>query len=250
MFYKSIWYLKKIYHLFTRYEKADEILPYRKYLFEDLLSKNPEGYFENKRILEIGPRDGLDTFRLEKLKPKEIIIFDLPDKTQNNLKWMKKLNVNYKFVEKNFMYISKKEYEELGKFDLIYFTGVLYHNPEQLKFLYKLYEKLNDNGSLVLESATTRKRSLVNKNIVEIYFPKTYRNTSTVTHLPSKKAINSWLQMVGFSNIFISSCYDFENLNIKKFRHAVIAIKKNDDLPSVYYSNQISKSDYFIGGST
>ena len=148
------------------------------------------------------------------------------------------------------MYISKKEYEELGKFDLIYFTGVLYHNPEQLKFLYKLYEKLNDNGSLVLESATTRKRSLVNKNIVEIYFPKTYRNTSTVTHLPSKKAINSWLQMVGFSNIFISSCYDFENLNIKKFRHAVIAIKKNDDLPSVYYSNQISKSDYFIGGST
>ncbi len=250
MFYTLIWYLKKIYHLLTRYKKANEILQYRKYLFDDLLNKNPEGYFENKRILEIGPRDGLDTFRLEKLKPREIVIFDLPDKTQNNLKWMEKLNVDFKFIEKNFMYLSKNEYAELGKFDLIYFTGVLYHNPEQLKFIYKLYEKLNNNGSLVLESATTRKRSLVNKNIVEIYFPKTYRDTSTVTHLPSKKAINSWLQMVGFNNIFISNCYDFENLNIKKFRHAVIAIKKNDDRPSVYYSNQISKSDYFIGGST
>ena len=57
----------------------------------------------------------------------------------------------------------------VGKFDLIYFTGVLYHNPEQLRFIQKLYDKLNYGGVLVLESATTRKRKLINENVVEIH---------------------------------------------------------------------------------
>ena len=39
----------------------------------------------------------------------------------------------------------------------------------------------------------------------------TYRNTTTMSHLPSKKAIKSWLQMVGFEKIYDSKCYDKEN---------------------------------------
>ena len=38
--------------------------------------RNLSDTFKNKRILEIGPRDGLDTFRLETLDPKEIVIMD------------------------------------------------------------------------------------------------------------------------------------------------------------------------------
>ena len=54
------------------------------------------------------------------------------------------------------MYLSPEEYKQLGKFDLIWFTGVIYHNPEQLRFLYKLYNQLNTKGVLVLESSTIR----------------------------------------------------------------------------------------------
>ena len=65
--------------------------------------------------------------------------------------------------------MTKSEYEDLGKFDLIYFTGVLYHNPEQLRFIKRLYDQLNIDGVLVLESATIRKKALRNTNVVEIF---------------------------------------------------------------------------------
>ena len=138
----------------------------------------------------------------------------------------------------------------MENFDLIYFTGVLYHNPEQLKFIKKLYDKLNPQGVLVLESATTRNPVLKKKNVVEIWFPETYRNTTTITHLPSKKAIISWLKMVGFKNIFISNAYNPEDYNVKDSRLACIAQKLESDSPSVYYEKQIENSNYVIGGST
>tara|TARA_X000000368_G_C23043880_1_gene718236 strand:- start:782 stop:1534 length:753 start_codon:yes stop_codon:yes gene_type:complete len=245
-----IWYLIKVKNYLTRFPKVDSELPYRKYLFDELIDIYSEDYFKNKRFLEIGPRDGEDTFRLEALSPKEMVIFDLPDKTENNLTWIKKLKTNYKFIENNFMYIVKDEFDSLGKFDLIYFTGVLYHNPEQLRFLQKIYQKLNDNGVLVLESATTRQRSLINKNVVEILYPSTYRGTTTITHLPSKKAILSWLKMVGFNKIFESNCYKPENYNSKNHRFACIAEKTKDDVQEVYYKKQIEESPYIIGAST
>jgi len=245
-----IWYLIKVKNYLIRFPKVDSELPYRKYLFDELIDIYSEDYFKNKRFLEIGPRDGEDTFRLEALSPKEMVIFDLPDKTENNLTWIKKLKTNYKFIENNFMYIEKDEFDSLGKFDLIYFTGVLYHNPEQLRFLQKIYQKLNNNGVLVLESATTRKRNLINKNVVEILYPSTYRGTTTITHLPSKKAILSWLEMVGFNKIFESNCYKPENYNSKNHRFACIAEKTKDDVQEVYYKKQIEESPYIIGAST
>ena len=155
-----------------------------------------------------------------------------------------------KLIIENFLYLDKDKYNDLGNFDLIYFTGVLYHNPEQLKFLKKLYDKLNSEGVLVLESATTRNIFLKRRNVVEVFFPETYRGTTTITHLPSKKAIISWLKMVGFQNIFISKSYNVEDYNVKDSRFASISQKLNSDNPSVYYEKQIEDSDYYIGGST
>ena len=146
--------------------------------------------------------------------------------------------------------MTQKDYESLGKFDLIYFTGVLYHNPEQLRFIQKLYDKLNYGGVLVLESATTRKRKLINENVVEIHYPKTYRDTTTVSHLPSKKAIISWLRMAGFKEIHNSKCYEKENYNIKDIRFACIARKNEKDKPDSYYSKQLKEQSFIIGKST
>ncbi len=44
-------------------------------------------------------------------------------------------------------------------------------------------------------------------NVVEIHWSKPYRGTQTVTYLPSRLAVKSWLEMVGFVNITIQDIY-------------------------------------------
>ena len=245
-----IYTIKKIVRIITSKEKFDGTFAYRKYLFQEVVDYYGQDYFSNKRFLEIGPKDGEDTKRLYSLKPKDYVLFDLPDKNIENKKFKDILQEGHELIIKNFLYLDKKEYNDLGKFDLIYFTGVLYHNPEQLRFIKKLYDKLNIGGVLVLESATTRNTIYKNKNIVQIWYPQTYRDTTTITHLPSKGAIKSWLYMVGFSNIIDSRCYDPENYNVRNNRYACFAQKKENDKEAVYYEKQIKNSDFKIGGST
>jgi SAM-dependent methyltransferase len=141
-----IWKLKKIYFKLFNKPTSKDTLQYRDYLHRELLEIYGDNYFQNKRILEIGPRDGEDSFRIEDFNPSEYVLIDLPDKEEINLKWLNNLKSNHKFIQTNFLYMTQEDYESLGKFDLIYFTGVLYHNPEQLRFIQKLYDKLNYGG--------------------------------------------------------------------------------------------------------
>ncbi len=245
-----IYYIKKIGLLANKDTEAKGDYAYRFHLFQELIQIYGETSFKGKRFLEIGPKDGEDTARLSSLEPSEYYLFDLPDKSAENEKWIENLKDNQKLIIKNFLYLSQEDYDNLGSFDLIYFTGVLYHNPEQLRFIKKLYDKLNHGGVLVLESATIRNSYLRNKNLVQIWYPETYRSTTTISHLPSKKAIKSWLKMVGFEKIFDSKCYDKENYNVRNLRYACIAEKRPTDKIETYYKKQIEDSDYFIGGST
>ena len=243
-------YIKSIlYFIFRKSKKNIDNFRYREYLFLELLELYPDT-FKNKRILEIGPRDGLDTFRLETLDPKEIVIMDLKNRTEENKHWLKNLKVKNSYIEANYMYLSPEEYKQLGKFDLIWFTGVIYHNPEQLRFLYKLYNQLNTKGVIVLESSTIRDRSLKNKNVVQIFYPETFRDTETISHLPSRLALKSWLGMVGFDRINDSKCFDKENFNLKRIRYACIAEKLNEGNEKTYYTKQFGEESFIIGGST
>ena len=63
-----IWQFKKLLNR----DKAGEFLPYRKYLFDELINLYTKEKFFEKNILEIGPRDGDDTKRLVGLKPKKL----------------------------------------------------------------------------------------------------------------------------------------------------------------------------------
>jgi hypothetical protein len=60
---------------------------------------------------------------------------------------------------------------------------------------------------VVVESATTRNRRLADLNAVEIHWPATYRGLPTITHLPSRLAIKSWLEMVGFDAVVVKDVY-------------------------------------------
>jgi 2-polyprenyl-3-methyl-5-hydroxy-6-metoxy-1,4-benzoquinol methylase len=171
-------------------------------VFDYLHAELPRG----GRILEIGPKHGLDTRLLATLEPRELVTVDLPEKADEVASWLPEIPVA-RHVEANVLHLSEQERAELGRFDLVWCLGVLYHNVEQLRLLRRLYELTAENGLVVVESATTRNRILAGRNVVELHWPDTYRSVPTITHLPSRRAIASWLEMVGFADVRIREVY-------------------------------------------
>ncbi len=161
--------------------------------------------FKNRRVLEIGPKHGQDSLLLATLNPSELVLVDLPEKEAMVKEWLPQVSsqCTTTYLEGNILYLTQEQYEQLGTFDLIWCLGVLYHNAEQLRLLKKLFDLCNVNGYVVIESATTRDKRLEKFNVVEICWPDTYRNVQTITHLPSRLAIKSWLEMVGFIDVQI-----------------------------------------------
>ena len=224
---------------------------YRVVLFNELLRIAGEEYFRDSRILEIGPKDGLDSKRLASLLPQELVMMDLPEKREGNKQWLDEITCPSKYIETNFMYMPAQNYEALGKFRLIWCTGVLYHNAEQMRMLRKLYRLLEIGGYLVLESATLRlARWLRRGAYVELHYPETYRNTGTVTHLPTANAVKAWLTMVGFREIRDSNCYQPHNRNLIDQRYACICKKNDEDESDAYYQKSGLNPKYRFGDST
>jgi SAM-dependent methyltransferase len=171
-------------------------------VFDSLRSELPRG----GRILEIGPKHGLDTRLLATLAPRELVTIDLAEKADEIGTWLAEVPVA-RHVEGNVLYMDERERAELGRFELVWCLGVLYHNAEQLRLLRRLYELTAEGGLVVVESSTTRSRILGGRNVVELHWPETYRDVPTITHLPSRRAIASWLEMVGFSDVRIRDVY-------------------------------------------
>ena len=251
-YYYIIWQLKKIpkkTFAKNRFYKTSNLRnPYRYYLFQELVDLYGIEYFKNKKFLEIGPKDGEDTLRLQTLQPESITLIELPlvkNKNHHLNKFytdylkpnLEKLNVKNKLIFANFQYMSKDEYDLLGKFDLIWFTGVLYHNPEQLKLIKKLYNLLEYNGVLVLETSTTRNKKLKKQTAIEIKNQGHY-------FFPTKKAVNLILSMVGFEETYESKCFNKENFNKNNIRMAVIAKKNKTDSKKFY------RLEYIFGEAT
>ena len=171
-------------------------------VFDHLRPELPHG----GRILEIGPKHGLDTRLLATLGPRELVTLDLPEKADTIASWLPEIP-EARHVVANVLYLSERERAELGRFDLVWCLGVIYHNAEQLRLLRRLYELTAEGGLVVVESATTRSRFLAGRNVVELHWPETYRGVPTITHLPTRRAIAAWLEMVGFSDVRIRDVY-------------------------------------------
>ena len=161
--------------------------------------------FRGGRILEIGPKHGEDSRLLASLEPGELVLLDLPEKDALVQTWVSELKATY--VSGNLLYMTPSELLELGTFDLVWCLGVVYHNVEQLRLLRRLFHLTRTDGFVVIESSTTRDRRLADKNVVEIHWPKTYRGERTITHQPSRLALKSWLEMVGFADVRIEPVY-------------------------------------------
>ncbi|MFC1543368.1 class I SAM-dependent methyltransferase [Candidatus Neomarinimicrobiota bacterium] len=160
---------------------------------------------QNKRILEIGPKHGKDSLLLAGLDPMELVLLDLPEKDAMIQKWLPTVSSKVKttYLQGNLLYLKPETYRQLGKFDLIWCTGVLYHNAEQLRLIKRLFDLCNLDGSVVLESEITNRKKLQKLNAVEIHWPDPFKDVPTITHLPSPIAMKSWMEMAGFQNVDI-----------------------------------------------
>jgi SAM-dependent methyltransferase len=198
---------------------------YRALLFEELKARLAA---PPRRVLEIGPRDGEDTRRLLTLRPERLVLIDLPNQEAHVRGWLAGLDApNVELLAGNFMHDPRVP--ALEPFDLIWCTGVLYHNPEQLRMVRRLFDLLVPGGLLVIESATARRPGLRNQSCVEIWHrvdkaEHRRRHVSTnVTHLPSRRALAAWLAMVGFEDVRQSRCHRRVLRTLAIDRAAVIA---------------------------
>jgi SAM-dependent methyltransferase len=221
---------------------------YRKVLFEDLQRRL--GGRKPRRILEIGPKDGKDTRRLASLGAGEIVLVDLPNQKSEIEGWLPTLSTApIELIIGNFMY--DEVFNTIEPFDVVWCTGVLYHNPEQLRFIRQLFDVTGPDGVLVIETATARRAATRNDNCVEIWFPPdkaASRNkhlSVNVTHLPSARAVESWLQMIGFLDIERSDCHRRVTRSLAADRVAFTAIRKSDAESGSYYG--ISRNEFPIG---
>jgi SAM-dependent methyltransferase len=176
-------------------------------VYETLRRQGRLERFRGGRILEVGPKHGDDSRLLAALAPSELVLLDLPEKDELVDAWVGELPVPATRATGNLLYLAPDEFAALGRFDLVWCLGVLYHNVEQLRLLRKLFHLTADDGLVVVESATTRNRLLARRNVVEVHWPELYRGQRTITHLPSRLAIKSWLEMVGFADVRIEDVY-------------------------------------------
>ena len=235
-----------------RVSERDEPMIYRRELFAELLVLAGRAKFVGERVLEIGPKDGLDSIRLASLNPRELVMVDLPEKRMRVKGWLDDILCPRRYVEANIMYMSDSELLELGRYQLIWCTGVLYHNAEQLRFLRKIHQLLEPSGFLVLESATLRQPwFLRGGSFVKIYYPRTFNDTGTITHMPTASTIKKWLQMVGFTEIHDSKCHRASDWRLLWQRYACVCRRSVDeDASGTYYYKSGRNPAYRFGEST
>ena len=122
----------------------------------------------------------------------------------------------------------------------VQFSGATSHNAEQLRLIRCLYKLLEPGAVLVLESATTRNPALRHHNCVEVMWPETHRGAPSITHLPSRHAVRSWLEMAGFSAIRESNCYKQFNEDLIGHRIAYFAQRLGEvDMGFASFPNQL-----------
>jgi 2-polyprenyl-3-methyl-5-hydroxy-6-metoxy-1,4-benzoquinol methylase len=149
-----------------------------------------------KDVLEIGPKGGDHTRIIDSLFPKSITCVELAEKRNLVSGWCKNIKAPF-----NVHYVDLLRWKTKDNYDLILFSGVLYHNIEQIRLIKKLRSLIKLDGAFILESATTRNNTLRNLNVIEVFWPDGYRNTKTVRFLPSKLACRSLLEISGFKII-------------------------------------------------
>ena len=202
-----------------------------------------------QRCLEVGPKHGRDSRLLAGLHPLELVLVDLPEKAELVRSWLPAVAeiCPVRYEEANLLYLGADELARLGSFELVWCLGVVYYNVEQLRLMRRLYDLCAENGRVVVESSTARGRRLRNENVVQLHWPDPFNGVPTITHLPSRRALKSWLEMVGFVDVEICDVY---SRAVGRNRAVATGRKVASSVgPYVSYANDGRNPVYSAGGA-
>lgn len=182
-----------------------------------------------KSYFEVGPKHGLHTMLIDLYEPGSITCVEAPNKfrsqqhyARENGSWVSRIRTeNFDFHYQDF-----GKFTSIKKYDLLFYSGIIYHNVDQMGQLRKLHEISNDDAFMVFESSTTRNESLIDLNVVEVHHPpysSLYRNIETCSFHPSKKACKSMLEMSGWEIIDDSDNYK----NLSNRERIIILCKRS-----------------------
>lgn len=154
-----------------------------------------EPYFnlEGKVVGDIGCNNGYYLFRMLSQQPKKLVGFDPSAlyKTQ------------FDFI--NHFMKSDIVYEMLGvehlpayehKFDMLFCLGVLYHRSDPVQTLKALYQGLNPNGELILDTFM-----IDGESPVALCPATSYSKIPNVYFVPTIPALYNWLERAKFRDI-------------------------------------------------
>jgi tRNA (mo5U34)-methyltransferase len=164
------------------------------------------------RVLDIGARDGFFSFEAERRGAVEVVALDNvpPHKTG--------FNVAKNILESKVEWITGNVYDvspsTLGKFDLVLFLGVIYHLRHPLLALDRIFDVVNDAGSLMVESHVIdgglvdndgkwRNLSEFHPELSEMALSQFYPtselgNDKTSKWAPNLTALCGWVNAAGF----------------------------------------------------
>jgi SAM-dependent methyltransferase len=195
-----------------------------------------------KRILEIGPKHGRDSALLAALEPSELVLVDLPEKGDLVRSWLPQIPCPTRFVEGNLLFLPQAELESLGEFDLVWCLGVLYHNAEQLRLIRRLRTLCRDGGKVAIESHVLAPVPFRDPNLVRIHWPEPWGGIQTITHIPSRRAVRSWMEMAGFIDVRVPS--------IQRARKRAVLTGVAGGRPYVSYARSGLNPEYVAGDAT
>ena len=170
--------------------------------------------FKNKKVLDVGCRDGIYSFEAEKLGATEIIAIDndlSKGATEFLIPFFKS---KVQMYQKNLFDLKVSDH---GKFDVIIFPGVLYHLRYPMYALKILSDLLNENGILLIETSIL----LEDKNRAILFCPinddSPYDSTSCTFF--NQKGLTDTLKSFGLTvyDIRLSSKRSFIKNVFKKF---------------------------------
>jgi SAM-dependent methyltransferase len=153
-----------------------------------------EAFVSGKRVLDIGSNAGFDTFLLSSMQAAEVIGIEPSGfYYQSMFFWTVYDSQNTRFVNCKWQDLTK---EVFGEFDLINCQGILYHEPDPLRLLQKIFELLVEGGTLVLETHVTMQNNMTAR-FIEGNFWKT-PNFWWITDNDTTEAI---LRALGFIDV-------------------------------------------------
>jgi SAM-dependent methyltransferase len=237
-------FIKSIYYFLKR-KKKDQ---------PDIKVSLIKKYVSNKSFIDVGCMWGVNgffSFLAEELGAKEVVAFDIYPTTEefNRLKHDRNSNVKYVRGDIN----SKESMNILGKFDVVYCTGLLYHVPDPLYTL----SRLKDISKDVLILGTHVIPELNNIQNTAVFYPYLSEKQRDIwnLHQGSQLAITeSFDPSQGYGNWmwgFSSSClesmiktigFDIIEKHLGRFYSFIVC--KVSDKPFLSVSGDWTEPDY------